>query len=194
MDSCCIWRKIDGFCIISVFFRIFQLEFCIAQFWYSEKCAASWRNLVKIEKRSNFNRMGNKLGRRRQVVDEKYTRPQGLYQHRDVDHKKLRKLILDSKLAPCYPGDDDSACDLEECPICFLVCTLYFLFFFFQNLIESYFILLCYLKWKCSHYVSVYLWNGVGKWTIFKEVDGDILVQFELASELWSNAMKNGLP
>ncbi|KAG6416355.1 hypothetical protein SASPL_123783 [Salvia splendens] len=66
--------------------------------------------------------MGNKLGgRRRQVVDEKYTRPQGLYQHRDVDHKKLRKLILDSKLAPCYPGDDDTACDLEECTICFLL-------------------------------------------------------------------------
>ncbi|KAF8408873.1 hypothetical protein HHK36_004942 [Tetracentron sinense] len=64
--------------------------------------------------------MGNKLGRRRQVVDEKYTRPQGLYQHRDVDHKKLRKLILDSKLAPCYPGDDECAFDLEECPICFM--------------------------------------------------------------------------
>ncbi|XP_024980041.1 uncharacterized protein LOC112516994 isoform X1 [Cynara cardunculus var. scolymus] len=65
--------------------------------------------------------MGNKLGRKRQLVDEKYTRPQGLYQHMDVDHKKLRKLILDSKLAPCYPGeDDDSICDLEECPICFL--------------------------------------------------------------------------
>ncbi|XP_051151737.1 E3 ubiquitin-protein ligase DA2L-like [Andrographis paniculata] len=65
--------------------------------------------------------MGNKLGRRRQVVDEKYTRPQGLYQHKNVDHKKLRKLILDSKLAPCYPGDDDcGGCDLEECPICFL--------------------------------------------------------------------------
>ncbi|XP_042478393.1 E3 ubiquitin-protein ligase DA2L isoform X2 [Macadamia integrifolia] len=64
--------------------------------------------------------MGNKLGKRRQVVDEKYTRPQGLYQHRDVDHKKLRKLILDSKLAPCYPGDEDCTLDLEECPICFL--------------------------------------------------------------------------
>ncbi|XP_073123302.1 E3 ubiquitin-protein ligase DA2L-like isoform X3 [Henckelia pumila] len=64
--------------------------------------------------------MGNKLGKRRHVVDEKYTRPQGLYQHRDVDHKKLRKLILDSKLAPCFPGDDDCGCDLEECPICFL--------------------------------------------------------------------------
>ncbi|XP_057948972.1 E3 ubiquitin-protein ligase DA2L-like [Malania oleifera] len=64
--------------------------------------------------------MGNKLGRRRQVVDEKYTRPQGLYQHREVDHKKLRKLILDSKLAPCYPGDEEYTYDLEECPICFL--------------------------------------------------------------------------
>ncbi|XP_073116539.1 E3 ubiquitin-protein ligase GW2 isoform X2 [Elaeis guineensis] len=64
--------------------------------------------------------MGNKIGRRRQVVDEKYTRPQGLYQHRDIDHKKLRKLILDSKLAPCYPGNEECGLDLEECPICFL--------------------------------------------------------------------------
>lgn len=64
--------------------------------------------------------MGNKLGRKRQLVDEKYTRPQGLYLHKDVDHKKLKKLILDSKLAPCYPGDDDCSSDLEECPICFL--------------------------------------------------------------------------
>jgi hypothetical protein len=64
--------------------------------------------------------MGNKLGRRRQVVDEKYTHPQGLYNHKDVDQKKLRKLILESKLAPCYPGDEETACDREECPICFL--------------------------------------------------------------------------
>lgn len=64
--------------------------------------------------------MGNKIGRRRQVVDEKYTKPQGLYQHRDIDHKKLRKLILDSKLAPCYLGEDDPRFDLEGCPICFL--------------------------------------------------------------------------
>lgn len=65
--------------------------------------------------------MGNKLGIRKEAVNEKYTKPQGLYQHKDVDQKKLRKLILDSKLAPCYPGDDDqTAFDLEECPICFL--------------------------------------------------------------------------
>uniref|UniRef100_A0A803N7M7 RING-type domain-containing protein n=1 Tax=Chenopodium quinoa TaxID=63459 RepID=A0A803N7M7_CHEQI len=65
--------------------------------------------------------MGNKLGKRRQVVDEKYTRPQGLYQIKDVDYKKLRKLILESKLAPCYPGGDECDCGMfEECPICFL--------------------------------------------------------------------------
>lgn len=65
--------------------------------------------------------MGNKVSRRRQVVDERYTRPQGLYQHKDVDQKKLRKLILESKLAPCYPGGEDCSSDMEECPICFLV-------------------------------------------------------------------------
>ncbi|XP_020584599.1 uncharacterized protein LOC110027485 [Phalaenopsis equestris] len=64
--------------------------------------------------------MGNRIGKRRQVVDEKYTRPQGLYLHRDIDHKKLRKLILDCKLAPCYPGSDECIFDQEECPICFL--------------------------------------------------------------------------
>ncbi|CAN6845668.1 unnamed protein product [Brassica oleracea var. botrytis] len=65
--------------------------------------------------------MGNKLvGRRRQAVEEKYTKPQGLYVNNDVDIKKLRKLILESKLAPCYPGDDESCHELEECPICFL--------------------------------------------------------------------------
>ncbi|CAH2037227.1 unnamed protein product [Thlaspi arvense] len=66
--------------------------------------------------------MGNKLGRKRQVVDERYTKPQqGLYMSKDVDTKKLKKLILESKLAPCYPGDEESSChDLEECPICYL--------------------------------------------------------------------------
>ncbi|KAE8703359.1 putative VQ motif-containing protein [Hibiscus syriacus] len=64
--------------------------------------------------------MGNKLGRKRQVVDESYTRPQGFGLDIDVDIKKLRKLILESKLAPCYPGDEECCSDLEECPICFL--------------------------------------------------------------------------
>jgi len=70
--------------------------------------------------------MGNKLGRKRQIVDERYTKPQqGLYMSKDVDIKKLKKLILESKLAPCYPGLEETPSshhDLEECPICFLVC------------------------------------------------------------------------
>ncbi|NP_001143691.1 E3 ubiquitin-protein ligase GW2 [Zea mays] len=68
--------------------------------------------------------MGNRIGgRRKSGVEERFTRPQGLYDHKDIDQKKLRKLILEAKLAPCYPGADDAAPgggDLEECPICFL--------------------------------------------------------------------------
>jgi hypothetical protein len=68
--------------------------------------------------------MGNRVGGRRKAgVDERYTRPQGLYDHHDIDQKKLRKLILEAKLAPCYPGADEASGDLEECPICFLVTT-----------------------------------------------------------------------
>ncbi|KAG2268578.1 hypothetical protein Bca4012_070811 [Brassica carinata] len=67
--------------------------------------------------------MGNKLGKKRQVVEERYTKPQQglLYMNKDVDFKKVKKLILESKLAPCYPGAEESSChDLEECPICYL--------------------------------------------------------------------------
>ncbi|THU70020.1 hypothetical protein C4D60_Mb08t20580 [Musa balbisiana] len=65
--------------------------------------------------------MGNNIRGRRQMVDEKYTRPQGMFRHREIDYKKLRRLILESKLAPCYPGLEEYAYDLEECPICFLL-------------------------------------------------------------------------
>lgn len=69
--------------------------------------------------------MGNTACGSRRQVDERYTRPQGLYPHGSIDEKKLRKLILDFKLAPCYPGEDELAMDLEECPICFLVLQLF---------------------------------------------------------------------
>ncbi|KAG8076766.1 hypothetical protein GUJ93_ZPchr0006g45430 [Zizania palustris] len=66
--------------------------------------------------------MGNQVGgrRRRSAVEERYTRPQGLYSHSDIDFRKLRRLILEAKLAPCYPGSDVPRADLDECPICFL--------------------------------------------------------------------------
>ncbi|MEW5319526.1 MAG: hypothetical protein WDW38_010671 [Sanguina aurantia] len=57
-------------------------------------------------------------------VPEQYLKPQGLYASSDrIDLKKLRKLIVDGRLVPCYPGLEDNAasCDeVEECPICFL--------------------------------------------------------------------------
>jgi len=68
--------------------------------------------------------MGNKITRRRPAIDDRHTRLQGLYPSRDVDQRKLRRLILDSKLAPCYPGGEEPAVELEECPICFLVGTI----------------------------------------------------------------------
>ncbi|KAJ6829204.1 protein SIP5-like [Iris pallida] len=71
--------------------------------------------------------MGNKMcgERRRRPVEERLTRPQRIQrQASDVDYKKLRKLILSAKLAPCFDAADDLsssdvADDLEECPICF---------------------------------------------------------------------------
>ncbi|OEL20623.1 hypothetical protein BAE44_0018358 [Dichanthelium oligosanthes] len=66
--------------------------------------------------------MGNRVGgrRRRPAVEDRYTRPQGLYPHPDIDLRKLRRLIVEAKLAPCHPGADDPRADLDECPICFL--------------------------------------------------------------------------
>ncbi|XP_008789801.2 E3 ubiquitin-protein ligase DA2-like [Phoenix dactylifera] len=66
--------------------------------------------------------MGNRMCRsRRRPVEERLTRPQRLVrQPSDVDYKKLRKLILSQKLAPCFDAlDDPDLGDLEECPICF---------------------------------------------------------------------------
>lgn len=70
--------------------------------------------------------MGNKMcGSRGRAVAERLTRPQRLLrQPSDLDYKKLRKLILARKLAPCFDPIDDpqlAAGNLEECPICFLV-------------------------------------------------------------------------
>ncbi|KAL0021949.1 hypothetical protein WJX79_001323 [Trebouxia sp. C0005] len=43
-----------------------------------------------------------------------------LYCYDEVDLRKLRKLIKDFKVAPCFPGVDSESCELEDCPICFL--------------------------------------------------------------------------
>ena len=70
--------------------------------------------------------MGQRLAKhasRRAGVDERYTKPTGLYVHRNIDSSKLRHLILNGKLAPCWAGVEEPKPGeaLEECPICFLV-------------------------------------------------------------------------
>ncbi|KAJ0984247.1 hypothetical protein J5N97_002603 [Dioscorea zingiberensis] len=68
--------------------------------------------------------MGNWIfGRRRgrRPVEDRLTRPQRLSrQLSNVDYKKLRKLIVSGKLAPCFDALEEARVDdLEECPICF---------------------------------------------------------------------------
>lgn len=52
--------------------------------------------------------MGQKSSKASQI-EPRYLAPQKLYCYSEVDLKKLRKLIKDRKLAPCFPGlDSDS--------------------------------------------------------------------------------------
>ena len=37
------------------------------------------------------------------------------------DERAIRRLIIERKIAPFYPGSVDKANDREECPICMLV-------------------------------------------------------------------------
>ena len=89
------------------------------QYWESRELSST---LISLS-------MGNIFTKRRTVVNEKYTQPQGLYEHIGLDTRKLRRLIINGQLAPCFPGVEDPSAELEECPICFLV----FSFFSFQN-------------------------------------------------------------
>jgi hypothetical protein len=53
----------------------------------------------------------------------KYVVPTGLYKVNNWDRRLVRKAVLDKQLAPLYPGSTDKTKeDMEECPICFMVC------------------------------------------------------------------------
>jgi len=54
----------------------------------------------------------------------KFSNPNGLYPTCSWDLKVVKKLILEKKLAPFYPGNDEKTSnDADECPICFLFYT-----------------------------------------------------------------------
>jgi len=49
-------------------------------------------------------------------------RPSGtLYTSCEWDERTVRRLIIERKIAPFYPGQDQPAPDREECPICMMV-------------------------------------------------------------------------
>ncbi len=69
--------------------------------------------------------MGQMLSRgiRDLEIDERYLRPIGLHAGTDqaVDLKKLKRLILERKLAPCYEGLEEDS-DNEVCLVAESIC------------------------------------------------------------------------
>ena len=66
--------------------------------------------------------MGNKQTKMRDPIDAQYMRPSGtLYTSCEWDERTVRRFIIERKIAPFYPGQDQPAPDREECPICMMV-------------------------------------------------------------------------
>jgi predicted nucleic acid-binding Zn-ribbon protein len=65
--------------------------------------------------------MGSSNSKKLSPEEMKYLTPTGLYPSCSWDLKTIRKLIMEKKLAPFYPGrEEKDAPDLDECPICFM--------------------------------------------------------------------------
>lgn len=59
--------------------------------------------------------MGQRSSKTADPIDARFLAPQKLYCYSEVDLRKLRRLIKDRKLAPCYYGSDrDAQQDCEE--------------------------------------------------------------------------------
>eukprot|EP01052_Picozoa_sp_SAG31_P072477 SAG31_NODE_31454_length_368_cov_0.657993_1_plen_71_part_01 len=63
--------------------------------------------------------MGNNSGKN--SIDERCLRPWGLYPDANWDQKRVRKMILERKIAPFFPpSEEQRSGDDEECPICMM--------------------------------------------------------------------------
>lgn len=45
--------------------------------------------------------------RKKEKIPEAFLKPHGLYDFERVDLKRLKKLIVQRRLAPCYPREED---------------------------------------------------------------------------------------
>jgi hypothetical protein len=65
--------------------------------------------------------MGSASSKKPAAEETKYLSPTGLYPSCNWDLKTIRKLIIEKKLAPFYPGrEEKDSAELDECPICFM--------------------------------------------------------------------------
>lgn len=71
---------------------------------------------------ANDEKMGSTNSKRPAASEEvKYLSPTGLYPSCNWDLKTIRKLIIEKKLAPFYPGrEEKDSPEHDECPICFM--------------------------------------------------------------------------
>ena len=58
--------------------------------------------------------MGQKSSKTAEPIDSRFLAPQKLYCYNEVDLRKLRRLIKDRKLAPCFYGIDPDT-QQEDC-------------------------------------------------------------------------------
>jgi hypothetical protein len=73
--------------------------------------------------------MGNSQTKKQESIEARHSVPLGLYPKCTWDSKTLKKLIAEKKLAPIFKGvEDPDSDDLDECPICMLVCINLFVF------------------------------------------------------------------
>ncbi|TMW56769.1 hypothetical protein Poli38472_006779 [Pythium oligandrum] len=67
--------------------------------------------------------MGNSPPKRASISREldRFTHPTGLYPSCPWDFRSVRRMILEKKIAPRFPGrDSKESCFTQECPICFM--------------------------------------------------------------------------
>ena len=62
------------------------------------------------------------ISSKKNTVEAKYSSLNGVYPSCAWEPKTIRKIILEKRLAPLYPGAEEKTSPFEdECPICMLV-------------------------------------------------------------------------
>lgn len=63
------------------------------------------------------------INSKKHSVEAKYSTLNGVYPTCEWDPKSIRKLVVDKKVSPLFPGKEDPGENTDECPICLLYYT-----------------------------------------------------------------------